>query len=284
MGSFGEDLRREREARGITLEDISAVTKISVRLLEAIENEQFERLPGGVFNVNFVRQYARQLGLDEEEVVAGYRRLAAPPPEPAEQQAPPIPAEWARTDTSDYDRERKRQPARWVAAALVVAVLGLAWHLWRSGRNTTSAKQPPPLSVAKRAPAVASAPAPEPPPEPPKATPVEAPAAEPAEKNLPADAPVRVEIEAVDYVWVSVHADGQPLFAATLSPGNTRIVTAGARVLLKVSNAARLRVRLNGTEQPPLGANRERVTVVLSPQGMQVESSPPTPPDTRPSN
>ncbi|MBI3666845.1 MAG: helix-turn-helix domain-containing protein, partial [Acidobacteria bacterium] len=59
MGDFGENLRQERLARGVSLEDISAYTKISVRLLQAVEDEDFDRLPGGIFNINFVRQYAR---------------------------------------------------------------------------------------------------------------------------------------------------------------------------------------------------------------------------------
>jgi cytoskeleton protein RodZ len=83
MSGFGDNLRTERQARGVSLEDISSATKISVRLLQAIENEDFGRLPGGVFNVNFVRQYARHLGLEEESVVSEYRRLTAPlSPEP----------------------------------------------------------------------------------------------------------------------------------------------------------------------------------------------------------
>ena len=66
MSSLGATFRREREARGVALEQIAEETKIGIRLLRAIENEQFDRLPGGIFNKSFVRQYARYLGLDEE--------------------------------------------------------------------------------------------------------------------------------------------------------------------------------------------------------------------------
>jgi cytoskeletal protein RodZ len=79
MSGFGEKLKREREAQRTSLEEISAATKISVRLLEAIEAEHFERLPGGIFNLNFVRQYARHLHLDEEQIVNEFRALTAPP-------------------------------------------------------------------------------------------------------------------------------------------------------------------------------------------------------------
>lgn len=72
MGAFGERLRKQREQRGITLEAICSVTKISVRMLRAIEDEKFDQLPGGVFNKGFVRAYARQVGLDEEEALSDY--------------------------------------------------------------------------------------------------------------------------------------------------------------------------------------------------------------------
>jgi len=69
---FGEHLRRERELRGVTLEEIAAATRISPRFLEALENEQWDRLPGGAFNRGFIRSVARFLGLDEESMVAEY--------------------------------------------------------------------------------------------------------------------------------------------------------------------------------------------------------------------
>ena len=67
MGSFGEDLRKERLARGVALEDISAVTKISRRHLIALEQERFRLLPGGILSKGIVRGYASALGLDTQE-------------------------------------------------------------------------------------------------------------------------------------------------------------------------------------------------------------------------
>jgi len=72
LGAFGEKLRKQREQRGIALEAISNTTKISTRMLRALEEEQFDQLPGGVFNKGFVRAYARQIGLDEEETLTEY--------------------------------------------------------------------------------------------------------------------------------------------------------------------------------------------------------------------
>jgi len=67
MGSFGEDLRKERVARGIALEDIAAVTKISQRHLVALEQERFRLLPGGILSKGIVRGYAGAVGLDPQD-------------------------------------------------------------------------------------------------------------------------------------------------------------------------------------------------------------------------
>src|SRR5208337_1972142 len=78
MPAFGENLRREREMRGVSLEEISSATKISLRFFEAIEREDFSKLPGGIFSRSFVRSYARYLGLDEDRVMAEFQLAAHP--------------------------------------------------------------------------------------------------------------------------------------------------------------------------------------------------------------
>jgi len=67
MGNFGEDLRKERLARGIALEEITAVTKICQRHLVALEQERFRLLPGGILSKGIVRGYAGALGLDQQD-------------------------------------------------------------------------------------------------------------------------------------------------------------------------------------------------------------------------
>ena len=61
-----------RQARGITLEQIADATKISMRFLRAIEDEEFEKLPGGIFNTSYLRQYARAIDHEESELLAYY--------------------------------------------------------------------------------------------------------------------------------------------------------------------------------------------------------------------
>jgi cytoskeletal protein RodZ len=72
VGEFGDKFRTAREAKSLSLDDVSNFTKISSRMLQAIEEEHFDQLPGGVFNKGFIRAYARQLGLDDTEAVNEY--------------------------------------------------------------------------------------------------------------------------------------------------------------------------------------------------------------------
>jgi cytoskeletal protein RodZ len=91
---FGEHLRRERELRGVSLEEIAAATRISTRFLEALEKEQWERLPGGAFNRGFIRSIARFLGIDEEGLVAEYAYERKSADDPRAGHAEQIPRAW----------------------------------------------------------------------------------------------------------------------------------------------------------------------------------------------
>lgn len=72
MGEFGDKFRKAREKKGISLDDASNVTKIGARMLQAIEEEHFDQLPGGVFNKGFIRAYAKHLGINDQEAVTEY--------------------------------------------------------------------------------------------------------------------------------------------------------------------------------------------------------------------
>lgn len=95
---FGEHLKREREMRGVSLEEISAATRIAPRFLAALESEQWELLPGGVFNRGFIRSVARYLGLDEDSLVAEYALETRGRPDPGVVADPPEEPDrnWAR--------------------------------------------------------------------------------------------------------------------------------------------------------------------------------------------
>jgi len=93
LESLGRRFMRERERRKLTLEDISASTKIRVRYLVAIEHELFDQLPGGIVSEGFIRAYARELAMDDQQAVADADYLAAVQPTPgSDPQPPPEPA------------------------------------------------------------------------------------------------------------------------------------------------------------------------------------------------
>ena len=78
-----------RRNRGISLEQISTSTKISVRLLEAIEQCDFNKLPGGIYNTSYIRQYAQAIDFDESELLAAYYSVMGTNPDQQESATPP---------------------------------------------------------------------------------------------------------------------------------------------------------------------------------------------------
>jgi len=78
-----------RRNRGISLEQIAESTKLGVRTLEAIERGEFRRLPGGIYDTNYIRQYARAIDYDESILLEFYHRQTAPAPVAAPVPQPP---------------------------------------------------------------------------------------------------------------------------------------------------------------------------------------------------
>ena len=151
MTSIGETLRRARQKRNLDLNQVSRELKISTRFLEAIENEEFDRLPGGVFAKSFVRQYARLLNVDEEEAAAEVQRTIAPPSMPQLTELPPLAAS---PDPNFAPRvesisSRRLISGSWLPAlVLVVAVMlgcSLVYGWWqRQHRTITTVSAAPP--------------------------------------------------------------------------------------------------------------------------------------------
>src|SRR5688500_3126675 len=114
MASFGENLRRERELRGVDLHEMAEATKISIRFLQALEQDRVDVLPGGIFPRAFVRQYAKYLGLDPERLVAEFVFAFGSDPVPA--RAP-------------QGKVHLDHASRWwmIGAAVFLAVVFLAW-------------------------------------------------------------------------------------------------------------------------------------------------------------
>jgi cytoskeletal protein RodZ len=263
VASFGENLRRAREARNMTLQEIAASTKISTRALQALEDERFELLPGGIFNKGFVRSYARAVGLDEEKAVAEYLAAAMVPTPELDMHALSSQVEAAAPPQSNSGPTARTFVT--VLAVLVGLGLGALWLREQRRESLEQAAQqraqsavvsapapivpsPPPVVVPsdQAAPATAqqtptnatpaSAPAasstssaPSQPAPQPATQPATQPAKPPSTAAAPASksgsAPVEISIVATHRAWISVRSDGKPVETLTLDPDKPEVST-----------------------------------------------------------
>lgn len=106
MPSFGEKLRRERESRNTTIEEIASTTKIQRGYLEALERNKFDGLPGGAFGKFYIRAYAEVLGFDPRPLIADYDRERY-------RRNRPDPARSRRLEAPKAVRQ-KRRPRAWL--------------------------------------------------------------------------------------------------------------------------------------------------------------------------
>ena len=257
---FGERLRRDRELRGVSREEISAATRIGSRFLEALENEQWERLPGGVFNRGFLRAVARFLGLDEDDLIAQYD-LA-------------IGEQHSDIDTSantPAPQERTQMPSRrfvlvgLVGALCAIVLLGTGWFAWewryqshsQIGSRTDGLQSA--LSVGSRPDASALS-----------ASNVNtggAGALPLAPTATPTDATTRaleLKIEAGKETALSVSADGSKVFEGSMIAGQSRTFTAQDAIDISAEDAGALLLELNGQTLAPLGPPGQRGNATLT--------------------
>ena len=153
MGQFGQDLRREREARGVALDNISGVTKISGRHLLALEQENFSALPGGVLNKGIVRGYARACGMDEDAWVGRYLS--------AYQQSGQLKDDdqsWIEFAENVGKARKGEDPEpdkrlRWAGVGVMLALLiFFTWYVWTfvNARSAALLPSPSPAALVSR--------------------------------------------------------------------------------------------------------------------------------------
>jgi cytoskeletal protein RodZ len=154
VGQFGEELRRERESRGVALETISEKTKVITRYLTALENDKFEALPGGILSKGIVRGYARTVGLDETEWVERFVNASQ-----EQGHADPNWSEFvenvgrARPRSAGREGRKLRRAGLWV---LILALAGGGWAAWHYLGGRAFAEEVPQHVVSS---AAATAPA-----------------------------------------------------------------------------------------------------------------------------
>jgi cytoskeletal protein RodZ len=140
--SIGEKLRLEREARGIALRQISEQTRISIRYLEAIEADDYKRLPGGIFNRSFVRAYAKFVGVDEHAALEDYARTLR---ERGESDDEGSKVHQSLVYTDDGATNNRSGLRTLILAIIILAALSLAvWaglHFYQKSQRDRSANQ-----------------------------------------------------------------------------------------------------------------------------------------------
>jgi cytoskeleton protein RodZ len=247
----GATLRRARMRKGLTLEQLARATKISVPALDALENNDFDRLPATIYTRGFLRVYAREVGLDPEETVDDYLEqfeaprfaAAAPVRELAQTVAQhPAPTDIAHATGRSVISTR---PILTLAAAIIVVAIGSYIILLRGNRNARVAE-----TANEAAPDVAAVPS------------VPGPDAAHA-ANVVGDS-LRVELKATGPCWISATADGKAPLSALLQAGDTRIVEAKDELVLRVGDPATLSMMINGRPARSLGRPAEAVTVQIN--------------------
>jgi cytoskeleton protein RodZ len=229
-GNFGEHLKRERDMREVTLAELTAGTRIGPRFLEAIENEEWDKLPGGSFTRGFVRSIAQYLGLDEEDLLSEYDLARGvqktEPPAPYQNQLP--------------------SPPRWIPALGLLALVLLAYGFFRGGSYAWQhyrVAHPSANSAKPQLPA--------------------------ADSSVSSKAPDKLELSVSTSVrsHVRILADDQTLLDADVMPGDIHHFTAAQQFQIIAADGAAVHLELNGrpiTSRAALGnSSRRPNTIVL---------------------
>jgi cytoskeleton protein RodZ len=260
---FGEEIRRERELRDVTREQLALVTKVSVRQIEALETGRFEILPALVFSRGFVRSIALHLGLDAERTVAAFRHVWENwnASRERENSAPfgPLPVTQERPTAA---------PRRTVASSTTIRVVTVAATLAVVTAVAVLMKSPPP--EARRRPPSAAPARPETGP----ASLALPPAVAAATVALPAGLPAASQTAAAspggsgtstltlafrDDCWTEVLVDGKVVVRALFTKGTTREFAGGRTFTLTLGNAGVVEVRVDGRSLQPIGGPGEVV-------------------------
>lgn len=289
MGAFGERLRREREMRGVSLEEIAATTKIGTRLLRALEEENFDLLPGGIFNKSYVRSYCKFVGLNEEQGVADYLEASG-------ETAPDVRVIARQNASARAERPVSSGGSFPLVPMLIIVVAAAAaaggWHLLQERHQEPAAKQP--ISGADTAAESGASPTqglagksssnPEISPPAGNATssvdthstrPMQKPsavnpaaAADATGALTPAGAPFEVTVTAKDRAWVAIKSDGKIMVRGIIKSPDVKVVRASNEVVLWTGNAGAVEVSFNGKHVPLSGGPNDEQMLTFNSQGL----------------
>ncbi|SMB97169.1 protein RodZ, contains Xre-like HTH and DUF4115 domains [Thermanaeromonas toyohensis ToBE] len=245
MGRIGEALRKAREEKGITLRQAEEATKIRLKYLDALEREEFTQLPGRVYAIGFLRNYARYLGLNWQELVDELKAQWPP-----EEEIKPTPS-----STIQEKRPKKGFLTRWLGILLVLVLLWAVNQGYNRYRLTLGSSTSFPPVEEKPSQVVSPPPSPAPPP-----------------PSLPKVSGVEVKIYIKEkQCWISVKVDGREVFAGILKGGESRTFRGEREITLTLGNAGVAEVTVNNEILPPLGKVGEVVTRTFTTSGATSE-------------
>ena len=257
MTTFGEQLRRERELRGVTLPELASATKIGLRYLTAFEADRMDQLPGGVFNRGFVRAIARYLRLDEHHWVGEYVRAAGEEPEVLARYAPP-----PNTPASS-----RRSAASFLLLVVSFGAGAYLVHDLRLRRAAEASRPVEPIPASSHSTPVPSQPASQISTLSAQPLPSSPPSIRSAFPAVPMESratDLRLQVDALEEAWVAVTLDGEGSYQGLLQSGETRTFRAGRLIELTTGNASAVILTLNGETLAPLGNPRERKSIRLT--------------------
>ena len=283
---FGERLRREREMRGVSLDEIAESTKIGTRLLRALEEEQFDLLPGGIFNKGFVRAYAKYLGMDEDQAVADYLQAAGngePDVQLIAQQSDRV--EYKYGDSGGATR--RGFPFLPVLLLLLVVAVGFGgWKLYQrhlAERQAWEAEQ----AASAASPSTSVSPQPIPSDTGQKSNVEASPGTQGTRPPLSAErassaatgdtSPAtgfEVVVKTTGRAWVSLKADGKILVRGVLDADQVKTLRANQEIVVWTGNAGATKVSFEGTPVPVEGGVNEARVLVFKPNGLQPTPQP----------
>lgn len=257
MTSLGDTLRAERMRRGMDLTALAAKTKIRRDILEAIERNQFDSIPGGAYRPSFLRQYAHALGLDEAEAIAAFHQ---------QYEEPDLPLPTPPKNT----RPRRILELGWVLA-IAAAVLGVykiaeSMHATTPWKVTGIRAQVAQTSILPKPPTPSNS-TPSRPATPTPAAPPVSDSAGSADRSVAPASSMRVTFTATEPVWMSVKCDGNPTYTGTLIGPETKTFEAANAVTVLIGNAGGVAISLNGKSIGPVGQHGETRSLEITPNG-----------------
>ena len=248
MSDIGADLRRARIGRKQSVEDIAQATKITPTLVRAIESEAFAKLPGGLFTRGFLRAYAREVGLDPEEIVERYRAEFEPRSGPdVETPAQPeaVRVSGLRAAVAIDDESTRARFIQILQLCIILLIVALYFAAVRRPKPQAA------NDVNPVAPAATTSKA-------------ETPVATNGTVATAQSSPLTLELQATGPCWVEATADGARVFGRLLDAGQRATITVRDDVMLRVGDPGTLAFTIDGAKGRQLGEAGHPVWVRLN--------------------